>query len=137
MKLGRYASAVAAVFVAQAIVAGVLQVAWLDGLYDDPAFFRSEGDERLGPYFASRLLFVTLFVFLFVRSRRGGGWVEGLRFGVLVWLFYSVPMTVGFWAFVRTPAGLALGWILVGLAEMLVGGAVVATVYRVRPEGGG
>ncbi len=135
MNWKRLAFAAGAVFIAQAIVAGALQMVVADQLFADEAFFRPEGEEKLFPYFLSRVLFVALFAYLFAKSSRRVGWAPGLRYGLLIWLFYSVPMTIGFWSFIAIPDGLAVAWIGIGLAEYLVGGVVVGFLYR--PGAGG
>jgi hypothetical protein len=122
--------AAVAVFVAQAVVAGILQVAFVDALYDLPEFFRPEGNEKILIYSVSRILFVSLFSYIYAKGYEGGGVGEGVRFGILIWLFYSIPMTIGFWAFIVMPDGLALAWIGVGLCEYLVGGLVLGLIYR-------
>ena len=128
----RFLSCVAAVLLVQAAVAGTLQVTVLDAVFADPALFRAEGEERLLPYFASRILFTVLFVWIFVRGFAARGPAAGLRFGLLVWGFYVIPMTLGFWAFLRMPDALAAAWVGVGLAEMLAGGLVLGLLYRPR-----
>jgi len=132
MNWTRFIWASLGVFLGQAIVAGLLFAVWVGRRFSDPAFFRPEGDQRLVVYFACRIMFVALFVYLFASRYRGRKLVEGLRFGIMMWLFYSIPMTVGFWAFIRMPDGLAVAWIVVGLAEMVAGGLVVSAVYRPR-----
>ena len=132
MSWSRFIWASLAVFLGQAIVAGLLFAIWVGHAFSDPAFFRPEGDQRVVVYVASRVMFVVLFVYLIASRYRGRNLVQGLRFGIVVWLFYSIPMTVGFWAFIRMPDGLAAAWIVVGLAEMAIGGLVVSAVYRPR-----
>jgi hypothetical protein len=58
--------------------------------------------------------------------------LSGLRYGFIIWLFYSIPMTVGFWAFLRMPDNLALTWVGIGLAEYVVGGMVVGLIFRAQ-----
>ena len=130
MNWKRFALCALMVFVAQAVVAGTLQVIVLDPLFEEQTFFRPEGREKLVPYFASRVLFVGLFTYLFARACRRSGWVEGLRYGIVIWLFYSIPMTVGFWSFITMPDGLAVAWIAVGLAEYVVSGVLLGVLYR-------
>lgn len=120
------------VFVAQAFVTGTLQVVVVDPLFEDQTFFRPEGQEKLLPYFASRVLFVGLFTYIFARAFGRSGWTEGLRYGITIWLFYSVPMTVGFWSFIAMPDGLALAWIGIGLGEYAVSGLLLGLLYRPR-----
>ncbi len=112
------------VFVTQALVAGIL-FGLMGQRPDDSTLFRPEGDERIGPYLASRVLSVALFVYIFTCWYRRRGWRAGLRFGIFVWLFYSVPMTVGFWSFLRMPDDLALAWVGIGLVEYVSSGVVL------------
>lgn len=130
MNWKRIFTAALGVFFVQAIVAGVLQMSVIDRFFETPTFFRVEGDEKLVPYFASRVLFVFLFTYIFAKGYENRGWSEGLRFGLLIWLFYSIPMTIGFWAFIALPDALALSWILVGLLEYISGGLVLAFLYK-------
>jgi hypothetical protein len=116
------------VFVTQGLVAGIL-FGLLGQRLDDPTLFRPEGQERIVPYMASRILSVGLFVYIFTWWYRQCGWRAGLRFGIFVWLFYSVPMTVGFWSFVRMPDALALAWVGIGFAEYVCSGMVLGLVH--------
>lgn len=120
------------VFVAQAVVAGTLFAIVVNPLFAKQAYMRPEGGEKFAPYFASRVLFVGLFTYIFARACRRSGWVEGLRYGIVIWLFYSIPMTVGFWSFITMPDGLALAWIAVGLVEYVVSGVLLGLLYRPR-----
>jgi hypothetical protein len=121
---------IAAVFIAQAVVNGAIFGLVMDRLASDSSLARPEGEERIAIYMLSRVLFVSLFVFIFAAwySRRGVR--AGLRYGLIVWLFYSVPMTVGFWSFMRMSDALAGCWIGIGLVENLVSGLVIGLVYR-------
>ncbi|NIP59751.1 MAG: hypothetical protein GWM92_15710 [Gemmatimonadetes bacterium] len=132
----RFLACVAAVLVVQAAVAGTLQVTLVDGAFSDPALFRGEGQEKLVPYFASRILFTGLFVWIFARGFAGRGVRGGLLYGAVIWAFYVIPMTVGFWAFLTLPDGLAVAWIGVGAAEMLAGGLVLGLLHRPGAEAG-
>jgi len=130
MNWKRFMSCMAIVFVAQAVVAGTLFALVVNPLFEKQAFFRAQGQERFLPYLASRILFVGLFTYIFARTCRRSGWTEGLRYGILIWLFYSIPMTIGFWAFITMPDGLAVAWIAVGLAEYAVSGSLLGLLYR-------
>lgn len=132
MNWNRFIFASLGVLIGQAIVAGLLFVIWIGPAFSDPEFFRGESDERMAVYHACRILFVGLFVYLFASRSRGRGLVEGLKFGIMMWLFYSVPMTVGVWAFIQMPEGLATAWIVAGFAEMVAGGLIVSALYRPR-----
>ena len=129
-----------AVFITQAAVNGALFTMVGDRLMHDANLLRPEGQELWGPYMASRVLFVSMFVLLFARWLRGRGPVEGLRYGLAVWLLYSIPMSVGFWSFLELPGVVAFSWIAFGLAELVASGLVLGwlcgrgTGRAVRPS---
>lgn len=114
-----------AVFVTQALVNGMIFRLVMDRAFKDTALFRPEGEEKIAIYMASRVLAVGLFVYFFAFWYGRRGWRAGLRYGLIVWLFYTVPMTIGFWSFMRMQDGLALAWIAIGLAEYITGGLVL------------
>lgn len=104
----------------------------MDRVFAEPLFFRGEEDEKLGLYLASRMLFAFLFTFIYAKGYENRGESEGLRFGLLIWLFYTIPMTVGVWAFIKIPDYLAVSWIGIGLVENVVGGLILGTSYRAK-----
>jgi hypothetical protein len=71
-----------------------------------------------------------LFTYIFIKGREGKGLAEGVRYGIIIWLFVSVPMSLGFWIMLPIPFKLALWWILFSLLEMLVAGILVAAIYK-------
>jgi hypothetical protein len=121
------------VFVTQGLVAGIL-FGLIGQRFDNPELFRPEGEEKVAPYMASRILFVGLFVYIFARWYPRRGRRAGLVYGLVMWLFYSVPMTVGFWSFLRLPGGLALAWVGIGLAEYASSGIVLGFVHDPNPD---
>jgi len=135
MSWRRLALCAVAVFVTQALVNGTIFALIMDRSFNDPALFRPEGEEKIAIYMASRVLFVGLFVYIFAFWYTRRGWLPGLRYGFIVWLFYSVPMTVGFWSFMRLPDGLALAWIGIGLAEHEASGLVLGFLYTHPVDG--
>ena len=56
---------------------------------------------------------------------RGRGPLAGIRYGLAVWLLYSIPMAVGFWSFLKLPGVVAFSWIAFGLAELVASGVVL------------
>jgi len=76
------------------------------------------------------LLVAFLFTYIFIKGREGKGIAEGVRYGIIIWLFVSVPMSLGFWIMFPITLKLALWWILFSLLEMLIAGILVAAIYR-------
>ncbi|HKQ47692.1 MAG TPA: hypothetical protein VJZ71_06465 [Phycisphaerae bacterium] len=130
MNKRRIAIAIAAVFITQAVANGVIFGLIMGRLAIDSSITRPEEQEHVAIYMLSRVLFVSLFVFIFAGWYPRRGVRAGLRYGLIVWLFYSVPMTVGFWSFMRMSDALAGCWIGIGFVENLMSGLVIGLVYR-------
>jgi len=130
MNRARLVISIIAVFIAQAAVNGAIFGLFMSRLALDASLMRPESEKHVGVYMLSRVLFISLFVFVYAGWYPSRGLGAGLRFGLLVWLFYSVPMTVGFWSFMRMSDALAGCWVGIGLIENLVAGLVVGLIYN-------
>jgi hypothetical protein len=71
-----------------------------------------------------------LFTYIFVKGREGKGISEGVRFGIIIWLFTSVPMNHAMWVLLPIPYLMILRWSLFALLELLVAGILVAVIYK-------
>ena len=85
---------------------------------------------RMWVMYAVRVLVALLFTYIFVKGREGKGTAEGVRYGIIIWLFVSVPMSVSMWVLLPIPYIIVLRWMLYGLLEMLVAGILVAVIYK-------
>ncbi|HSA94859.1 MAG TPA: hypothetical protein VLJ16_02325 [Acidobacteriota bacterium] len=80
--------------------------------------------------FAVGVLASFVFTFIFIKGYEGKGIWEGVRFGVIISLFSTVPTGLGAWMIFPVPISLVLIWILNGLFLNIVSGIVAAAVYR-------
>jgi hypothetical protein len=71
-----------------------------------------------------------LFTYIFTRGYQGRGIMEGLRFGLVIGLFVSIPMAYGTYMIIPIPYYLALEWFLYGTAQVILLGGVAAAVYK-------
>lgn len=55
---------------------------------------------------------------------------EGLRFGLIVGLFYAIPMVVWSYISIPMPLNLAVAWFFVGLVDMLLAGVIISLLYK-------
>jgi len=85
---------------------------------------------RMWVMYAVGVLVALLFTYIFVKGREGKGITEGVRYGIIIWLFVSVPMSVSMWVLLPIPYIIILRWMLYGLLEMLVAGILVAVIYK-------
>ena len=76
------------------------------------------------------LLVAFMFTYVFVKGREGKGLQEGVRFGIVIWLFVTVPTGLGAWMLFPIPIALIVKWVLNGLLLNLISGILAAAVYR-------
>ena len=58
---------------------------------------------RIWVMYAVGVLVALLFTYIFVKGREGKGIAEGVRYGIIIWLFVSVPMSVSMWVLLPIP----------------------------------
>ena len=76
------------------------------------------------------LIWAFLFVYIFIKGYEGRGIMEGLRFGLLIGVFYSLPMSLGTYAVQPMPFSLAVSWLVFGVIEITILGIVTALIYK-------
>jgi uncharacterized PurR-regulated membrane protein YhhQ (DUF165 family) len=76
------------------------------------------------------VLWALLFTYIFIKGREGKGITEGVRYGIIIWLFFNVPMNLGMWVMLPIPFAMIIRWLLFGLLEMLIAGILVAVIYK-------
>jgi hypothetical protein len=95
--------------------------------------FRPEGTENHGIALFGYVAWSVAFSIVFARGFERRGWLEGVRFGLIVWLLYFVPTALGIHGyFVVSPAWTCFA-LISGLAEALACGSVAALVFRKAP----
>lgn len=90
------------------------------------------------PNMASRLwvmyvigaLAAVLFTYIFVKGREGKGLPEGIRYGVIIWLFVHVPMSASLWVLLPISYRVMLKGLIYGLLETILAGILVAVIYK-------
>ncbi len=76
------------------------------------------------------VLISLLFVYIFTKGREGKGIAEGVRYGIVIWLFSAVPMNVSMYVMLPIPYPIVVRWLLFSLLEMLIAGILVAVIYK-------
>ncbi len=85
---------------------------------------------RIWVLYVVGLLVAFLFAYIFVKGREAKGIQEGVRFGIIIWLFTVVPFNIEIWVIFPIPYTLILKWLLFGLLTSLIGGILAAVIYK-------
>jgi hypothetical protein len=106
---------------------------WLDPLYKAHASVwrpQTELEAKQWIMFVTGAFFATMFVYIFTRGYQRRGLGEGLRFGLVVALFVSLPVAYENYVILPIPYELAIKWFASGLVVCLAMGAVAALVWK-------
>ena len=133
MNTGRYVIGSIAVFVFfylyQWLLHGVILASWYqEGLH----LLRPE--EQTGAFAAWMILgFLILafgFCLVFLKGYEGKGIGEGVRYGIYVALAFGISTYLINYAFFPQPGQWVLAWIVGIIVQMMVGGAIIAAIYK-------
>jgi len=104
---------------------------FLKGDYDQlKSLWRPNMTSRMWVLYVVGLLVAFLFTYIFVKGREGKGIQEGVRFGIIIWLFTIVPYNLELWVIFPIPHQLIVKWMLFGLLSSLIGGILAAVIYE-------
>jgi hypothetical protein len=92
--------------------------------------WRPDMMSRMWVMYVIGVLVAFLFTYIFIKGREGKGITEGVRYGIIIWLFVSVPMSVSMWVLLPIPYMIIFRGLMFGLLEMLVAGILVAVIYK-------
>jgi hypothetical protein len=94
------------------------------------SLWRPDMMSRMWVMYLVGVLVALLFTFIFIKGREGKGISEGVRYGIIIWLFVNVPMGASMWVLLPIPYMIIFRGLLFGLLEMLVAGILVAVIYK-------
>jgi hypothetical protein len=80
------------------------------------------------------VFFSLLFVYIFIQGYEGGGVVEGLRYGIIIGLFFQVVGTLNQYIVYPLPFKLVIQWIIFGLIQFSIAGILSALIYKPKPK---
>jgi hypothetical protein len=122
------------VLVTKAVVGALMfGLLFADVLGGGSAAFRAEGTEHHGAAMLGYVAWAIAFSLIFSRAFEQRGWLDGVRFALLVWLLYFLPMTLGIYGYFVVDGRWTAFALLSGLAESLACGSAAALVLRTRP----
>ncbi len=91
--------------------------------------WRPDMNEKMWIMVPVTAIWSVLFTLLFIKGYEARGLMEGVRFGLLIGLFTSIPMAYGTYAVLPIPYSLAFQWFVYGTAQCILLGVVVALIW--------
>jgi hypothetical protein len=94
------------------------------------SIWRPDMDRLMWLQYVTPIFYCFFFIYIFVRGYQGRGIMEGVRYGLIIWGFTSIPMTYGQYMVYPLPYSLVWKWLLSDLVMLLVYGIAVALIYK-------
>ena len=109
------------------IVHGVM----LMGTYESLAgIWRADMDRLMWVQWVTPIFYTFFFIYIFAKGREGKGVLEGLRYGLIIWAFMSIPSIYGQYMVYPLPYSLILQWVLYDLIILVILGITVSLLYK-------
>lgn len=70
------------------------------------------------------------FCYIFTLGYEGKGVMEGVRYGTLIGIMVSIPMSVDHYVIYPLTGELAVIWFITGVVGFIIAGAVFAAIYK-------
>ncbi|HLT90999.1 MAG TPA: hypothetical protein VKZ85_08655 [Woeseiaceae bacterium] len=122
------------VYVVLQVIGFLVHAVWLDDTYAalHGTVFRSEEEfsGMMWMMFVSSIVLVFLFCYIFTRGYEGRGIGEGIRYGLLLGVFFSVPMSLDAYVAYPLPLDLVITWFVTGLVNFVIGGILLSLIYK-------
>ena len=91
---------------------------------------QSEMDSYMWIQWVTSLFLCFFFVYIFVRGYEGRGIMEGVRFGLVIWAFMTIPSVYSQFMVYPLPYSLILKWLFSDLVIWVVMGVLTALIYK-------
>ena len=91
---------------------------------------KAEMDSMMWMMMAGGVVSLALFCHIFTLGYEGKGVMEGVRYGILIGIFASIPMSVDQYVIYPLTGELAVIWFVSGVVGFVIAGAVFAAIYK-------
>lgn len=133
MNLKRFSIAAILVYVVYQILSFVIHEVILVATYQSLAdVWRPEADmhSKQWIFFLTGAIWALFFTCIYTKGYEGKGVMEGVRYGLWIGLFISIPRAYEEYVVYSIPYSLALKWFIYGTLQAMICGAVLALSYK-------
>jgi len=131
MNVKKYVLAVLAVFVVFELLDFLIHGVILASSYESlQSIWRHNMMDYMWVMYVTAFIWSVFFVYIFTKGYQNRGWLEGLRYGLLIGILMLVVGMFNQWAVYPLPIGLVVQWFIFGLIQIMICGVVAALIYR-------
>ena len=118
-------------YVTGGILNMLIHMVWLGSTYQALTnVWRADMDKYMWIQWVTPLFYTFFFIYIFAKGLEGKGLIEGVKFGLIIWGFTSIPMIYGQFMVYPLPYHLVLKWLFADLVVLQVMGILTAIIYR-------
>lgn len=131
MNVKRFVIASIAVFLVFQVLDFIIHGMILRPVYESlKDVWRPDMMSKMWIMYVGSLVLSFLFTYIFIKGYENKGIAEGIRYGIIIGLFASIPY--GFYEYVMypLPLSLCLQWFIYGMIEFIICGIIVAAIYK-------
>lgn len=92
--------------------------------------WRSDMNKYMWVSYVTGAFYCFFFVFIFARGQENKGIIEGVRYGLIIWAFYSIPVLYNQFMVYPLPYNLILKWLFSDLVLVVILGILTALLYK-------
>jgi len=131
MKIGKLLLTTLIIYVVYQALNYVIHSLALGPIYMGLAsIWRQDMNSVMWAMYVSDLIRIFLFVFIFTKGVENRGWMEGLRYGLLMGLLLALGMSLNEYAIYPIPLTLAIYWLVLTTVQFAICGIVTALLYK-------
>jgi hypothetical protein len=133
MNVKRFALGCVAVYVVYQVLGFLIHQIMLGGTYKAlETVWRPEAEmmSMMWVMFVTSAVWVVLFCYIFTRGYENKGIMEGVRYGLLIGLFWGIPYAYESYMIYPITMGLAHAWFISTVIVATICGMVMAMVYK-------
>ncbi len=131
MNVKRFIGASIAVFLAFQVLDFIIHGMILRPVYESlKDVWRPDMMSKMWIMYVGSFVLSFLFIYIFIKGHENKGIAEGIRYGIIIGLFASIPY--GFYEYVMYPLPLSLcvQWFVYGMIEFIICGMIAAAIYK-------
>ena len=123
------------IYVAGAILGVLVHIVLLGATYESLSnVWRPDMDRLMWLQWITPLFYCFFFIYIFAKGYEGRGIMEGVRYGLIIWAFVSIPSIYNQYMIYPLPYSLILQWLLYDLIIVVIIGVLVALIYKPAEE---
>jgi hypothetical protein len=96
--------------------------------------FRHDMASKMWMYHVINVFSAFFFTFIFSKGYEKKGIMEGVRYGFYIGVWLSLGMSLGTDAMITLGRSLTIQWFIYGVIEYMIAGAVLAMVFKEKPQ---